>query len=84
MRGDVAVSGNVYFPRWGQFSRQPDGYAAPADAVFVAAMLGGLVLYLALATVVAACGMACHALGRSLHALGRSDVDAVSLRRTAV
>ncbi|MDB5652517.1 MAG: hypothetical protein JWQ94_130 [Tardiphaga sp.] len=59
------MSGNVYFPQWRRFSRLPDGFAAPADAVFTTVMLIGLVLYLSLTMVVLACGLGWYALGRT-------------------
>jgi len=82
MQGDVAVSGNVYFPAWRRSSRLPDGYPAPADRAFVAAMFAGLALYLLLSVAMLACGMAWYALGRVGQALGLKGGTGVSLRRT--
>jgi len=80
----VAMAGNVCFPQWRRFSRLPEGFAAPSDALFVAAMFAGLIVYLSLATALLACGMACHAVGRFCHALRLRTLAAVSLCRAAV
>jgi hypothetical protein len=84
MWSHVAVKGNVYFPQWPRHSRLPDGFEAPSDSMFIAAMFVGVVLYLALAIVVLSVGMVWYTLGHCAKALRVETLRAAAVGRNRI